>query len=138
MIPNSEEENTFFDFIGVFILLVIIACIIWYALNKHTEMLTSNNFTIGTITGRGTDDSGHYCEYQFEINGKWYCRQSVGCYQGCECQIFGRYYVTFISNDPSDNLMHLDKPVPDSIKQAPLNGWLGNLDSLYKINKLPK
>lgn len=34
-----------------------------------------------------------------------------------------RYYVKFETNNPKNSQILLNKPVPDSIKEAPSQGW---------------
>ena len=81
------------------------------------------NYTIGYITGsHWAVKSGRQVDYEMTINGK--------VYKGGDDELPGmkiegaRYLVKYDSIDPEWKVVYYAHPVPDSIGEAPPNGWL--------------
>ncbi len=79
-------------------------------------------FTIGTcIDSEAPVRGGVIVVFKYSFKGKEYIeRNGRGKYS---YQIGKRYFVSIPEGYPAWGLLMLDKPVPDSIKSAPLEGW---------------
>ena len=80
-------------------------------------------FTIGYLTGYVYQPkSGKYYKYRFEVQGTEYVGESLPD-KGMDDRDGARFVVEYDSIDPEENLGHFAVLVPDSIRQAPANGW---------------
>jgi alpha-beta hydrolase superfamily lysophospholipase len=107
---------------------ILASSIIWLPLTiLHHKMVKKVSkyakYTIG-ITGSPflTLKSGFLMEYDFSLNGKNYYG-SAQYNQDKTIAPGGRYFVRYDSLDPSLSYLLDEFPVPDSITNAPLNGW---------------
>ncbi len=80
-------------------------------------------FTIGYLTGYVyKPKSGKYYNYRFEVQGTEYEGQSEPD-KGMDDSDGARFVVEYDSTHPGTSLGHFVVLVPDSIRQAPANGW---------------
>ncbi len=79
-------------------------------------------FTVGYLTGYVYQKSGKRYNYRFEVQGTEYEGQSSSD-KGMDDRDGARFVVEYDSLDPGTSVGHFDVFVPDSIRQAPANGW---------------
>ena len=86
-------------------------------------MLDRNGiYTIGTTVGRDVTSKGVYIDYFFVFGNSEYS----GSRQPENYNVMeegGRYFVIFIKEDPDNNRILWDKPVPEHITESPPEGW---------------
>ena len=99
----------------------IIAVVIYTEIKQH-QLRTYPRYTIGTTTGAyWTLGSGKQVEYIYVTNNQIHKLSNEHEYDSKV--IGGRYFVKYDTEDPSISKLLQDKPVPDSIKTAPPDGW---------------
>ena len=68
--------------------------------------------------------SGDYVDYVYTVNGIDYQNSSDYLHDKYGTKATGgRYYVKYDVTHPQRSDLLQNKPVPDSIKEAPPNGW---------------
>lgn len=110
------------DFIALILGVIIFISVIIYSI-LQSEIRLSNHYTIGTPTSI----SRGFVDFYYYVNHKKYT-SSITLEADPEeypVNINKRYFVKFIKDKPSWGSMCVDKPVPDSIKEAPPEGWIG-------------
>ena len=104
---------------GVFILAVLIFAIIEnYESNKLIK--GNNNFTIGKYTESKAAKGAILYYYTFKVNDKWYQKAQETGNKGKKGKL---YFVIYNPTNPDKSRLLMNIPVPDSIKEAPKNGW---------------
>jgi hypothetical protein len=89
--------------------------------NRHL-LKTYPHYTIGTtIQTYWTFASGKQLEYGYTVNNKYY--KNSDSYDDKSKVPGGKCFVKLYVNDPNISEILQDKPVPDSIKIAPPQGW---------------
>lgn len=119
--------------IGVGIL--VLGIIIWaiYGSSKYRQVPKSKHYTIAKIYAIApSGESGWFIDYVFVINGIEYKSSDPMPTKGggdwaYNPKIGDRYYLKFLPEDPDYSTLCLDKQVPDSIKEVPKEGWVGDL-----------
>lgn len=90
-------------------------------INYH-EIKLYGKYSIGTTTKKSTAAKGNdYIDYVYFFNGIKYSGYSNLNSKAIVPK--GRYYVRFSYRNPEKSYIMFDKPVPISIKMAPLGGW---------------
>ncbi len=128
----SEAKSPLMIVIWVITVVGLIAFAI-YENSKYQVARKSKHYTIGKIYNIATSsDAGWFVSYKYTVKninyqspdpmpvktgGEWIYNPKVG----------ERYYVKFLEDDPYYAVICLDRQVPDSIKEAPREGWVGDL-----------
>jgi hypothetical protein len=107
------------------IIIICFVIILIYIQTKIRNHIYKNygHYTIGTTIYKYlTPVSGSYIRYSYKVRNIYYEKDAPYTnaypkYPG------GRYYVEFNNNKPSMSKLLENKPVPDSIKEAPPDGW---------------
>jgi len=135
--PKDEYEiqnDTKSKIFGFIVIIIIVSSFVIFGFLESLS-ISSACYTIANYTDCSYE-GGYYCNYRYMVNEKAYTSSIETIHHPCKCPSNGsRFYVTFLPNFPSFSTVHLDKPVPDSIKEAPVGGWYGNLDSLFYSKK---
>ena len=96
-----------------------------YIKNIHHEILNNNKFTIGKITGKKTETRSNYYNFIYIINDKklkgGFSFNLKGKYSNLKLQ--SRYFVIYDSLNYNNIILLPFLPVPDSITEAPPEGW---------------
>lgn len=105
---------------GFFFVSIVFIIILFFAIRQTLYLWFYPRYTISEAVRTYYD--AHMIKvlvYKFEVNGRPFEKQEN--YQG---GIMGnRYYVKFSTRDPNVSDFLENRPVPDSIKNAPPNGW---------------
>ncbi len=107
---------------GPFLFLGLIAVGVLYASHVFNVGHERAKFTIGYLTGYVYQKSGKSYNFRFGVQGTEYEGQSLSN-KHMDDRDGGRFVVEYDSLDPGTNVGHFDVFVPDSIRQAPANGW---------------
>ncbi|WP_187264282.1 hypothetical protein [Pontibacter beigongshangensis] len=98
--------------------LIVVGYIAWRRNNLLEEY---PRYTIGTTTETyWTSASGKKLRYKYKVGGKIYTGSN---HYEDKTQVPARYFVWFSEVDPEVARILQDKPVPDTIKVAPPDGW---------------
>lgn len=90
---------------------------------KTNHLHEQAKFTLGTIDGyRYTTNSGRFFNFSFDVAGRQYGGSS-GWQAGMHEANGSPCLVEYDSLDPSQNAGHFGVPIPDTLRQAPRNGW---------------
>ena len=109
---------------NIFTILAVVGFIILYQYwTSHADLLrTRAKYTIGYVRGsHWAVKSGRQINYFTIVSG--------ATYKGGDDELpgmkvnGGRYLVKYDSLDPGTKAVYYDHPIPDSIKEAPANGW---------------
>lgn len=131
---SNQNREMNWDKIGVISLLIAIFGFFAYENIKYQMAKKSKHYTIATIYEiEASSDAGFFISFSYKLKnaipyegsepittdtwGEWAYHPKVG----------ERYYVKFLSYDPYSTFLCLDRQVPDSIKEAPKEGWVGDL-----------
>jgi hypothetical protein len=79
-------------------------------------------YTVGYITGWHFTRSGKHFDFQFHVANTSYVGTSLSD-KGMNTANGSRFVVEYDSIDPSTNVGYFAITIPDSIRQAPANGW---------------
>ena len=95
----------------------------WYGLRAKQKMHTRAHFTIGYITG-GTyrPKSGRSYSYYYRVKDKEYEATDIS-EAGMNTENGARFVVEYNSLEPEVSTGHFTLAVPDSIREAPTDGW---------------
>ena len=120
---TQEKKKWIYHQLIPFILVFggLIILIIFGQIWQH-EFRTHSRYTIGTTTGTyWTLGSGKKIEYMYFVNNSKKT-MSDNDEDGTK-SLGGRYFVKYDTKKPFISRLLQDKPVPDSIKTAPPDGW---------------
>ncbi|MBN2757119.1 MAG: hypothetical protein JXR51_08085 [Bacteroidales bacterium] len=106
--------------IGILSIIIYIIIKSQYESKKRAD---NPQYTIGLIINvRARAKLSVALEYSFKVNYEGY--KSIRGIEKYNTKLIGkRFYVKFESGNPDNCEILLDKPVPDSIKEAPPEGW---------------
>lgn len=79
-------------------------------------------YTVGYITGWHFTKSGKHFDFQFSVANILHVGTSLSD-KGMNTANGSRFVVEYDSIDPSTNVDYFAIAIPDSIRQAPANGW---------------
>jgi len=119
----TTKRERILDIIGISIVLAIF--LYWIIMDIYEKKVLKEDyrFTIATIIDRYFPaEGGPDVDYSYYVNNKSY----IGSYQSVmkpSVQLHKRYYIKFYPKDPNIANILFDMPVPDSIKEAPDEGW---------------
>src|SRR5690554_4670053 len=96
-----------------------------YIKNIHYKILNNNKFTIGKITEKRTETRSNYYNFIYNIENKklkgGLSFNLKGKYSNLELQ--SRYFAIYDSLNHNSIILLPFLPVPDSITEAPPEGW---------------
>lgn len=107
-----------------YIILLILVLLTVYGLWRKIVLSNNARYTIG-VTGETivTVSEGIRIKFSYVVNGKRFNQEedysNLKIKSNCNC----RYFVKYNYKNPDQSKLLQDKPVPDSIKSAPRNGW---------------
>ena len=114
----SERAKTIWTILGV----IGMAWVLWDYFH-HSDLLHERaKYTVGHV--RGTHwavKSGRQVDYLMTVNGQTYQGGSDEL-PGMKIE-GGRYLVKYDSLDPEVKGVYYEHPIPDSVGEAPANGW---------------
>lgn len=122
---SKAELPKWVSITGTIVLFGSFAIVIYYYwIYKDRELEKRGRYTIGvTVDTYRTLKSGRWIKYNFNVNNKTFEDSEREDNRISVVVPNGRYYVLYVSDKPELNEVLFDKPVPDSIKAAPLEGW---------------
>ena len=104
--------------------LCFFCAIILFAIWRSCRVSSDFRYTVATTTKLISTPRNHDAiEYTFSVNGKIYTSVGADIKKYNIQYPNGRYFVKFPFKSPSANEIQWDLPVPDSIINAPKNGW---------------
>lgn len=105
-------------------LLLVLFAVAWLWVRQGRDLMHQRaHYTIGYLTGwHPTPKSGIYYDFRFAVAGTTYESSSPG-EAGMETANGTRCVVKYDSIDPATSVGYFKIPIPDSIRQAPANGW---------------
>jgi len=119
-------KSRLFQVIGV-VALIAILLIIAFIIVRNNRMLHDNHkFTIGTpIRYDVNSNTSNDLVYIYFVNNVRYMQDSpCSDYSFSYRSLINRnFYVMFNPDNPKNSKLLLDFPVPDSIREAPPEGW---------------
>jgi hypothetical protein len=91
---------------------------------RDNDLLTQRaKYTIGYLTGSHYSvKNGKYFDFRFSVADSVYEGSSLSD-KGMRTTNGSRFLVKYDSLHPAINAGYFAKPIPDSIRQAPANGW---------------
>lgn len=109
---------------GIIALLIYIFILKGYARENLMEISENSKYTIGEITQRRNETRSNHYRYHYFIenkkhNGRFYFGEK-GKYAHLP---LGKYFVVFDSLKPKNSVLLPFLVVPDSITEAPPEGW---------------
>ena len=121
-------KKTLINKIGIALVLSFILFGVIISIIRGIKLENSHMYTIGQlykIGGGGRSSPSLY--YKYNINNKLFnvihSQVTKNKIFSSKAEIGKRYYVKFEKDNPKNSEMLTDYPVPDSIKEAPVNGW---------------
>lgn len=97
----------------------------WFFIRRTNLLWERGKYTIGYVTGRTVlPSSGWSVQYRFVVDDALYtgsAPEETDMNTGANA----RYLVLYDSTAPDWHQVYYEAPVPDSIHQAPRNGWRG-------------
>ncbi|NIF05916.1 hypothetical protein F3J23_10730 [Chryseobacterium sp. Tr-659] len=107
---------------NIVFLLIVISPLFWYIYTKQSP-IKEGNYTIAYATKMYWPVISYKrIEYNYNVDGKNYNETNIYALDP-EVKIPGRYLVQFSVKDHSFSTIYPNIPVPDSIKEAPKEGW---------------
>jgi hypothetical protein len=104
--------------------LVFAVALILFALWRHYRINQDIRYTIAITTKHITTPRNNaQIEYTFSVSGVNYMGYAPDLVQYQIKFPGGRYYLKFPLKSPASNDILWDRPVPDSVKTAPVTGW---------------
>lgn len=89
--------------------------------NDNNNLKSEGRFTIGETSGVKSFSNSLYVNFEFNFNNKKYTGDKF--YKNNIQKQGGMYFVKFYPKAPFVNKILINMPVPDSIKEAPPEGW---------------
>jgi|SRR5699024_3732497 len=105
-----------------FIVLVSIVIILLIIQNKNDKLLSGvGHYTVGKIIEKKiVAGAGPTYIYEYNVNNKMFRKKGSSGFKGYENKY---YFVIFNPNNPKESEVLINFKVPDSIKEAPEDGW---------------
>jgi len=109
--------------VGISLLFLLIALVIVkYYIDKNS-IKKEYRVTIGNVYDYETlTRSGYDLYYNYSVNGELYESDYI-VYNNPNNFVNRRFFVAFSPSNPKNCKILLEKPVPNELKQAPLEGW---------------
>lgn len=109
------------SFLILFLVLVITKFYIdRYKLENENRITVGYVFDVVQLYGR----SGYSLYFNYTVNGKKYEKDlTVYKNQNPESLLNKRFFVSFYPPNPNNSQILLNEPVPDQLKEVPLDGW---------------
>lgn len=98
------------------------AILLYMANQADNSMDQHAKYTVGYITGWHFTRSGKHFDYRFAVADSIYEGTSLSD-KGMATANGSRFAVKFDSTHPATNVGYFAVFIPDSIRQAPANGW---------------
>jgi len=108
--------------LGIVIFIGTILFIGILAIRNRTVLSLNHKYTIGTVYNFEAEKGGFRVEYKYMVSAKTFHATSI-VNDKHEAIIGKRFYVSFYPPNPRNSEILIDKPVQDSLKEAPSNGW---------------
>lgn len=121
-IANTRERGKIINRIGLFLMFLAIVITGLYLYLRQNKLENSHRYSIGTVTHFEAQQGSFGVDFKLIISGKEY---DGGCtvYNKYNNIVGKRFFVKYYPKNPKNSEILLEKPVPDSIKEAPPNGW---------------
>lgn len=106
------------------VLLLLLVAFFWVLAQRDNALLTQRaKYTIGYLTGSHYSvKNGKYFDFRFAVADSIYQGSSLSD-KGMATANGSRFVVQYDSLHPAVNVGHFAQAIPDSIRQAPANGW---------------
>lgn len=106
-----------------FVFLGIVALAVIYVSHLNGAMHTRAKFTIGYLGEYVYHlKNGKHYRFHFQVQGKEY-QGTEQSQAGMDRRVGARFVVEYDSLDPTQHTGYFPLAIPDSIRQAPANGW---------------
>ncbi len=130
-------NNKILKTIGISLLFLLIALVIAKYYFDKNSLKNEYRITIGNVYNYEIlTRSGYDLYFNYSVNGKKYKADYI-IYNNPKSFINRRFFVAFLPSNPENSKIILEKPVPPSLKQAPLEGW-GKIPRLTRKGKSNK
>ena len=108
---------------GPFLFLGVLAVAWLYVSHLGEGIHARAKFTLGHLTGSVYQPkSGKYYRFSFQVRDEPFTGADLPD-KGMDRRTGARILVEYDSTNPSQNVGYFAIAIPDSIRQAPLNGW---------------
>lgn len=105
----------------IFFIVIITMVILKYFFNKDT-LEKNHKYSVCVVTRFEGVKGGFSVGYTFNVDHSENIVSEI-VQEGNKSVIGKRFYVMFYPSNPKNSKVLLNKPVPDSIKEAPPEGW---------------
>ncbi|MBW7870899.1 MAG: hypothetical protein H3C39_07560, partial [Flavobacteriia bacterium] len=117
-------KNVIMVLAGIIALLIYIYILKGYARENLMEISENSKYTIGEITQRRNETRSNHYRYHYFLKNKKYNRRFYFGEKGKYAHLpLGKYFVVFDSLRPKHSVLLPILIVPDSITEAPPEGW---------------
>ncbi|MGI4737737.1 MAG: hypothetical protein ACRYG7_21425 [Janthinobacterium lividum] len=105
-------------------LLLLLVALFWVLAQHDSDLLAQRaHYTIGYLTGSHYSvKNGKYFDFRFTVADSVYQGSSLS-EKGMHTATGSRFVVKYDSLHPASNVGYFAQAIPDSIRQAPPNGW---------------
>lgn len=117
---KKSDIKKYFIVLGFF--WTLLAIFYLFQKNKFKKILDNPNYTIGLIQNIEYGRSEDYYIYKYSIDNKDY-EKGIGASSSNNLFIGKRYFVIFEKGSPRNSMLLPFMHVPDSITNAPTEGW---------------
>ena len=126
MIEEAKKEPLWSRIIaGILFFGILGAAFSWGIYKWHQLNYKPARYTIATVKRYYRHRLSRKCVYVYRVDKKNYEGDATDREDFGEGTVLGgRYYLKFAVEDPDNCELYQNKPVPDSIKTAPSEGWL--------------
>ena len=120
---KTDKFNTISKILFLSILFGYILYIVVKSYNDKIERNLKTKYTIGKVENiRARANLDYALDFSFNVNNITF--DAIWGVESVNKALIGsRFFVKFESGNPDNCEILLDKPVPDSIKEAPPEGW---------------
>jgi hypothetical protein len=90
---------------------------------QNNDLNSKGRYTIGITVGESVVSRGPWIKFKFEANGSEYFSEQRSLKYRPTIN-GGKYYVKYLPSNPEINEIYWDRPVPETTKDAPSEGWI--------------
>lgn len=114
----NKKRNIDKKYLGLIIVIIICA----FGFYNRYKMKSNSVYCVANIYNITTKRGGHYFDFQYIYQGSIYTGYASS-YKINKNDEGRRFFVEVNSKNPDECLIDISLPVPDSISEAPYDGW---------------
>jgi len=112
------NKNINKKYIGLIIVIIICA----FGFYNRYKVQSNGVYSIASIYNIQSKRGGHYFDFEYKYQGCTYTGHASS-YQIKNNDSGKRFFIQVNSKNPEECLIDITLPVPDSISEAPYDGW---------------